>query len=263
MRRTATILISVAIFCASLASSACADSPSARFRVWFTPNRPGANTTIHFGFRIRMSDGSTPPPLVSVKVSLPPGLEGTPTLGQVVCEPLRLQLFGEAGCSPNALMGRGHADVRLAFGDTVINDASTISIFMGPPIQRHTTMVFLATSRSPVFAEVLFHGSLLPDPSSPEGALLQAAIPLVPSVPGAPYVSVVSMETTLGPENITYFRDSHGKRIAFEPEGLALPAQCPRRGFPFVGTLGFVDGTTIRSTYVAQCNRSASQRHRR
>jgi hypothetical protein len=260
MRRTATILISVAIFSASLASLACANSPLVRLHVWFSPDRPGASTTVHFGFRIGMRDGSIPPPLVSVNVSLPPGMEGTPTLGQVVCEPLRLQIFGEGGCSPNALMGRGRAVVAQAFGHAIVKDASRIAIFMGPPTHRHTSMVFLATSISPVFSEILFLGSLLPDPSLPEGALWQAAIPLVPSVPGAPDVSVVNMEATLGPENITYFRYSHGRRIAFEPEGLSLPTQCPRRGFPFVATLGFVDGTTIRATYVAQCKRSQSHR---
>lgn len=253
LRRSALIILSM-LFSIYVAVPACAMPPMVRFSARFTPDRPGASTTIHLGFKIGTSANPIPPPLTSVMVSLPPhvGVLQT-TLGQVVCEPWRLEAMGETGCSTNALMGRGHAVAELVFGNTIVRDAADVSMFMGVPVAEHTTMVFLAVSKSPVVAEFIFHGALLPNPQSLDGAIFQTTIPLISSVPGGPNVSVVSVESTLGPENITYYRTVHRKKIAFRPEGLTLPRKCPRGGLEFAAVLGFADGTMSKVESRAPC----------
>lgn len=236
------------------ASSSVTARPVVKLSARFSPDKPGASTTIHLGFTVGMTSGTIPPPATSVSISLPARLGVVPTtLGQVVCEQSALEILGEGGCPPNALMGRGSALVELAFGPNVVRDAANIDIFMGSPIHKRTTMILLATSDTPIFAEMIFHSILLSDPRSPDGAILETLVPPILSVPGAPNASVVSMQSTLGPENITYYHRVHGDKKAFTPEGLTLPTDCPVGGYRFAVRLTFADGTISKARHVVPC----------
>lgn len=50
---------------------------------------------------------------------------------------------------------------------------------------------------------------------------------------GGPDVSIVSVQTTIGPRHLTYYRRLHGRRVAFHPRGVSVPERCPRGGLPF------------------------------
>ncbi len=58
------------------------------------------------------------------------------------------------------------------------------------------------------------------------------------------------MTTTIGPMNVTYYRQFRGKSTPYHPRGVRLPRRCPRGGFPFAANFTFQDGahTVARTT---------------
>ena len=68
-------------------------------------------------------------------------------------------------------------------------------------------------------------------------------MPLVTSVPGGSDVSIVSVNATIGPSGLTYYKQVHGKLKPFHPLGIGVPKHCPHGGFPFSASFVFHDGS--------------------
>lgn len=228
---------------------------SVRLKVAFAPNRPNASTTIHFAFHVTASAGMVPSPVTAVALDLPPGMGlGLTTLGEAICSSRVLEAKGPQGCSPNAVMGLGHAVIELPVGNEIVRSAAAVKIFMGNPVDRHTVMLFDAVSVRPVSAEILFPGQLVQDTGRP-GASLDTLIPAIPTWPEGADASVVTMQSTLGPEHLTYYHRVHDRRMPYHPVGMAVPGRCPHRGFRFVIHLGFQDGTRASAVSHVRCHR--------
>lgn len=228
----------------------------------FSPDRPGSATTIHLGFKITSSNGEVPSPLTGLDIALPAGMGlGKTTLGEATCTAAILERRGPAGCPPNSLMGRGHALVELPLGPEVIRNEADISVFMAHAVNRHTTMLFYAESQAPVSAEITFQGQLLPD-ARRLGAHLDTPIPIIPTLPEARDAALVDMDTTLGPEHLTYYTRARGRRVGYRPVGMAVPPVCPRGGYPFSSTLSFQDATTAQAKSSVACAPGAAHRRR-
>lgn len=84
-------------------------------------------------------------------------------------------------------------------------------------------------------------------------------IPLVPTLPEAPDISVVQVRSTLGPLHLTYYEEVSGRRVAYEPKGILLPNRCPRGGFRFVADFGFQDGSRASAHTAVPCPRSRAR----
>jgi hypothetical protein len=228
-------------------------SQTVKLKVGFSPDRLGASTTIMVGFDIGTPNGQVPSPLTDFDLSLPLGVGlGSTTLGEVICNPKALEAGGPTSCSPNSLMGSGSALVEVPIGPEIVQEPVNISIFMGPPQDNHTSMLIYADGRSPISAQLVFPGVLLPH-LGPFGAHLDTAIPLTPSVPGAPDAAVVHMESSLGPSHLIYYRRVRDKTVDYRPIGMAVPKSCPRGGFPFAATFTFQDGTFARALAAVPC----------
>ncbi len=132
--------------------------------------------------------------------------------------------------------------------------SSWCSPIVHPHIDRHTVMLFDAVSVRPVSTEILFPGQLVQN-SSGAGASLDTLIPAIPSWPEGAYASVVTMQSTLGPEHLTYFHRVHGVRTPYRPVGMAVPGVCPRRGYRFVVHVGFLDGSSATAASHVPCHR--------
>jgi hypothetical protein len=226
-----------------------------RLKVAFSPNRPSASTTIHFGFRVVTADGEVPSPVTAIALELPPGMGlGLMTLGESICTSRVLEAEGLSGCSPNAVMGLGHALIELPVGSEKVRSTAAVKIFMGTPVHQHTVMLFDAISVRPVSTEILFPGQLVQNSGGP-GASLDTLIPAIPTWPEGADASVVTMQSTLGPEHLTYFHRVHGVRMPYHPVGMAVPAVCPRGGYRFVLHLGFLDGSSAAAVGHVPCRR--------
>jgi hypothetical protein len=235
---------------------ACGQAEAAKIvklKVSFSPDRPNASTTIHFGFHVASPADVVPSPVTAIALELPPGMGlGLTTLGEAICPTGVLETKGPRGCSPNAVMGLGTAQIELPVGSEIVRSSATLKIFMGTPVERHTVMIFDAVSVRPVSAELLFPGRLVQgDPY----ASLDTLIPAIPTWPEGADASVVTMQSTLGPEHLTYFHRVRGKQTSYRPVGMAVPGVCPRGGYRFVIHVGFQNGTTAAAISHVPCHR--------
>ncbi len=247
-----TLAVSVGLSCAASAAASPA-SPTVVLKTSFSPNRLGASTTIGFGFDIAGPGGAVPPPLQSVSLKLPAGINYlTTTLGLAICQPARLLEQGLAGCPPNSRLGFGSAYVEVPFGETSGHEIPDIQALMGPPHNGNIVVLFYADGREPVSAQLVFEGELIAG-SQTLGGSLNATIPLVPSVTAGPPVSIVSVRTTIGPAHLTYYERKHGRTISFHPTGVSLPLRCPRGGFAFSAAFSFADGTSTTAQNSVPC----------
>lgn len=255
MRRSKKLCLAlVASATAWLSAAAPASAgPNVVLHTSFSPNRLGASTTIGFGFDISEPDGSVPPPLQSVSLKLPPGINYlTTTLGLAICRPSALLERGLAGCPPNSRLGFGSAYVEVPFGETSGHEIPDIQAVMGPPHDGNIVVLFYADGREPVYAQIVFQGEIVPGTQTLSGSL-NASVPLVPSVPAGPPVSIVKVQTTIGPAHLTYYEKVHGRTISFHPTGVSLPSHCPPGGFAFSASFSFTDGSSTLAKSAVPC----------
>lgn len=239
--------------CALPPGAAQAVSVQASLHASFSPDRLSTPTTIAFGFELRTPEGAAPPPLTAMDLQMPAGMDYTSTtLGLAICRPAALLDKGLAGCSPNSRLGYGSAVVEVPFGTGAGHEIPEIQALAGPSPHGNLVVLFYANGVHPVYAQLAFSGEVLPDKGR-FGSQLAATIPLVTSVPGGPDVSIVSVQTTIGPSHLVYYKRVHGRRVAFHPRGVSVPSRCPAGGFPFLGEFTFQDGSHANASTVVPC----------
>jgi hypothetical protein len=248
--RTGALL---ALALAAPATSAQAATETASLHASFSPNRLGTPTTISFGFQLATTEGTAPPPLRSIDLRMPAGMDyTTTTLGLAICRPAALVQRGLAGCPPNSRLGYGSATVEVPFGTGAGHEIPEVQALAGPSPNGNLVVLFYANGLYPVDAQLAFTGEVLPD-TGRYGSQLATTVPLVASVPGGPDVSVVSVQSTIGPSRLTYYRHSRGRLVAFRPRGVSVPERCPHGGFPFAASFSFDDGSQTEAHTAVPC----------
>ncbi len=226
-----------------------------RLTATFSPERLGAGTTIRFGLQVSTPSGHAPSAVTDLKLLLPPGLGiVTSDLGLETCVPSELELDGLAGCPADSLMGRGSAAAEVPFGSAFVTERAPIELFSGPLQEGHPQLLFFAAGEYPVLANIIFGALVLPA-QAPFGGVLNATLPLLPSVPEGPDVALVRLQTTIGAKGITYYERVKDRTISFHPRGILLPKSCPRGGFAFAVHLTFQDSTQASAGDVVPCPR--------
>jgi hypothetical protein len=241
---------------------------TARLHAAFQPYRLGRRTTLQFEFAFSAPVGAVPPPLTEMQLSYPRGINFfLNDLGIRRCAESVLQASGPAGCPPDSAMGYGVVETGIVLGGTPVQESSPVTILRAPERDGHLALLFFAEGREPVVTNVIFSGVLLPA-RDPFGGNVKIGVPLVETLPGAPYVSVLHLHATIGPEHLTYYHNVDGVSLAFAPQGLLLPPTCPRASFPFAAIFVFSDGTRAVASTTVPCtpgraaHRAASRRRR-
>jgi len=246
------VLLAV-LMCGVAPAIARAVTERASLHASFSPNRLGASTTISFGFHVETVEGTAPPPMTKIDLRMPAGISyTTTTLGLSTCQPQALLEHGIAGCSPNARLGYGTAFVEVPFGVGAGHEIPEVQAVAGPSPNGNLVVLFYANGLSPVSAQLAFSGEVLAA-SGVFGTQLAVNVPLVTSVPGGPDVSIVSVQTTIGPSHLTYYRHIHGRKVAFHPKGVSVPERCPQGGFPFAAEFVFQDGSQASAQASVPC----------
>ena len=172
-----------------------------------------------------------PPPLTQIELRYPDNLGlGLSGLGLATCTAQILEASGPSGCPPNSVMGYGAAFTGIVLGATTITESAPITILRSPDQEGHLAVLFCAEGTAPVNTRIVFPGLLLPAPA-PFGGLVSVGVPLVPTLPGAPYISVIRLRATIGPEKVTYYEQAGGTTLAYRPKGILLPRSCPGVAF--------------------------------
>lgn len=252
-RLAALTTLTLALLCILAPPQAAAVSEHASLHATFTPDRLGTPTTITFSFHLATTEGAAPPPLTSMDLRMPAGVGyATTTLGLALCSEAALLARGLAGCPPNSRLGYGSALVEVPFGTGAGHEIPEIQAVAGPSPTGNMVVLFYANGLFPVSAQLAFSGEVLPD-SGRFGSQLSTNVPLVTSVPGGPDVSIVNVQTTIGPSHLTYYKHVHGRLVPFRPRGVSVPERCPRGGFPFAASFTFQDGAHTSAQTTVPC----------
>lgn len=256
MRKLVSPLMAL-VALASFTPTTSRAAESVKLSVAFTPDHPGARTTISLGLHISGPNGAPPSALRSVELRMPENMGlATTTLGQANCYPRPLLENGLAGCSENARLGFGDAVAVVPLRQHPIYARASLTALMGPPTTNHIQILFYAETLIPVFAQFVFPG-LLEEDVRPFGDRLDTTIPLVEPWPEGPYIALTSFRSTIGPLHLTYHRQVNGKWFAYKPHGLLIPRRCPTGGYPFAAILTFQDGTTTTASTRVACSNPA------
>lgn len=248
------------VLCSALCTLACGAATAqaaetATLSASFSPDRLNTNTTVAFSIQIATATRQVPSPVTGVGLRLPAGLGlFTSTLGDSLCQSATLQAKGVWGCSPNSIMGLGSATVEVAQGNETLTVPVKLTIVMGPAQNQHTGLLFYAEGGSPIIAELLFPSIILGE-SDPFSSLINTSIAPIHTLPEGPDASLIRIHATIGPRGLSYSHKVKGRTVHYKPKGMAVPARCPARGFPFSATFQFEDGTTTTAATTVPCPR--------
>ena len=184
----------------------------------------------------------------------------TSGLGLENCRLHTLEERGAYGCPADALMGRGIATAEIPIAGETIAESAQIEVFSAPVREGLLALWVSANAHTPVSAEPVFPAAVDFAPP-PYGEAIDASIPLIPTLPGAPDVAVNRFHMALGatargPDHFVYYKSVRGRRVAYAPKGLLLPPVCPHGGFPFEAQFVFQDETKATARTTVPCPRA-------
>lgn len=219
----------------------------------FRPMALGKRTTLEFGFRFKAPSGQVPEPLTGIELRYPSNLGlGLSGLGLATCDTATMEADGPGGCSPNAVMGFGEVLTGVVLGTQIVSEVAPITIMRAPDKEGRLAVLFYAEGTQPVDARIIFPGLLLPS-RGPFGGVVNIGVPLVETLPGAPYVSVIDLHSTIGPKKVVYYEQVDGHTLAYQPRGILLPPRCPAGGFPFAARFLFNNETSASAKTTIPC----------
>jgi hypothetical protein len=233
-------------------TASAVSGPPATLKASFAPKRLGSPTTVSLAVSIDPPAASGPLPLSAVTVSYPSDLGlATSGLGLATCEPEQLEVDEAAACPPDSKMGQGSALVEVPFGPTIVQETASLEIYAAPSTDGYIHLAILAHGAYPVIASIVLTGVLRP-------GRLVIDVPPIPSLPDAPYVSLVTMHAVLGGA-LTYYERVGGRTVAYHPRGIGLPDNCPHAGWRFGASFAFTDGQSSHASTTVACPRSAKR----
>lgn len=205
-----------------------------------TGNILGAGAALEATLTISGTEyGGYPSPLTQVVVELPAGTKlhqsGFATCPMSVLESHEVQL-----CPKKSYAGpAGEVLGVVSFGGTRVQEKATVQAFFAPG----NKLAFYTEGREPAVLEVLATGSFstaLP----PFGPKATVPVPLVLTVPGAPYASVLSIKGKIG---AAY---KQGKKLISYG---TVPKTCPKGGFTGRVELTFLSGEKVTVDPTVPC----------
>jgi len=239
------------------ATSLAAAAPTVKFKAVPVPikgfpgtgNHLGAGAAIQAEYKISGTEyGGFPPPLVGVNFYLPKGTV-LHTSGFPTCAITKLEQVGPTGCPHASAAGPvGKVLGIVSFGSERVEEAATLESFYAPG----GGISFFTNGHSPVSLEILSKAHYVHlGGAGGFGPELIGEVPLVSTVPGAPYASVKSISVKAGSAHKV-----HGKPVYYG----RVPKKCPKGGFPIKTEVIFDEGgavpvvpEVVKATYKSPC----------
>jgi hypothetical protein len=255
--RRASIIFAASVLAALSAASVAEAAPTVKFKAIPVPikgyahtgNMLGAGAAIQAEYKISGTEyGGFPPPLIGVNFYLPKGTV-LHTSGFPTCALAKLEQVGPAGCSRSSAAGPvGRVQGIVSFGSERVEEPATLESFYAPG----GGIEFFTNGHSPVSLEILSKGHYINlGGAGGFGPELVAQVPLVSTVPGAPYASVESISVKAGSAHKV-----HGKPVYYG----RVPKTCPKGGFRIKTELTFdrggavpVEPEVVTATYKSPC----------
>jgi hypothetical protein len=258
------VLLGLAALASVAPGAAAATPPPLTLKVAFSDGaRLGTSTSMRIDLRVR----SDLPPVTEFRLLTPSHIDlASSRLGASACRRPAADITRVLGpivhdpCPANSLMGTGSATANLMIErDEGIPGAGLIELHAGAPIQDKPGLVVIVNTFNPARLQLTYAGYLyVPPPSF--GVGLAIMVPPIPRPPfGAP-VALSSLHLVVGAKALTYYTRVRGRRVAYHPGGIPLPARCPASRFRFRVLVRFTDGTrrTVDSTVPCPASLSRS-----
>jgi hypothetical protein len=230
--------------------AAAPEATSATLAPTLAPDRPGAKGALTLAIQYTGGQEGVPSPVHRSVLSLPAGLTlDVPSLRS--CSAARLQAHGPSACPPQSLIGRGHALAEALAGSEVISEEVALWAFIGPPQGSNPTLELVGEGSTPVPAQVVITGTVVPA-RPPYGEELVIPIPPIPSLPSVSETSLANLTLTIGASG------PHRPRSA---NTVLVPAPCPAGGWPFAAAFTYADGSSGSTAAKEPCPALARRRH--
>lgn len=206
-----------------------------------TGNFLGAPAALETEFKISGTEyGGFPSPLKEVEVFLPAGTKLHPQ-GFSTCSGARLEAKGPEGCSKRSYASPpGEANGVVSFGGERVHEKVLVQGFFAP----HGGLTFYVEGRSPVALEKLSPARISVTSGKP---VVNAEVPLIETVPGAPAASAEQIKVKVG----AAFKKGH-KLISYG----TMPRKCSKKqGLKLTAKLTFYSGESSTVSYTERCPR--------
>jgi hypothetical protein len=197
-----------------------------------TGNTLGAGVAVEGELKISGSEyGGFPPPITGITFLAPVGVKLHPQ-GFATCSEAILESHEVAHCPKKSFASSiGSVAGVVSFGATRVHETLTLQGFFAPGGE----LAFYAEGRSPAVIEIIGKASITSGGGG-VGPKFSANVPLVETVPGAPYGVVEAGKITIGAAFMQAV-----KVIPY----ITLPKKCPRGGFPVRAELRFLIGEPV------------------
>ncbi len=215
-----------------------------------TGNILGAGAALQAEYSIEGTEyGGFPPPIIGVNFYFPKGTVLHPS-GFPTCAKATIEQIGPKGCKGSSHAGpTGKVLGIVSFGSERVEEVATLESFYSPS----GGVEFFTDGHTPTTLEVLSSGHYVNlGGAGGYGPELITAVPLVSTVPGAPYASVEKISVKAGSAY-----KKHGKTIYYG----RVPKKCPKGGFPIKTEVIFAENgetstpETVTATYKSPCPR--------
>jgi hypothetical protein len=205
-----------------------------------TGNILGAGASVETQFTIKGTEyGGFPSPLTGVVVYLPKGTKLHPQ-GFATCPSGTLETHEVQKCPKKSIASpKGEVLGVVSFGATRVPEKASVQAFF----TSGGGLAFFTEGTSPALIEILSTGRFS-GASGPFAQKLTAVVPLVATVPGAPYASVESIRIKVGAAYVK------GKKLISYG---TVPTKCPKGGFPAKTELKFLSGETSTTSIKVPC----------
>ncbi len=219
------LLVALAFSVPGVANAA----PTVTFKAEFVPipgfpgtgNYYGAGAAVRVEYQIEGTEyGGFPPPLVAVNLYLAKRTF-VHTAGFPSCAGSILESVGPSGCKKSSTAGPiGNVLGIVSFGSERVEESATLQSFYSP----EGGLEFFTEGHSPVSLEILSAGHYVNlGGAGGYGPELITQVPLVSTVPDAPYTSLESIAFTAGSAYRKEMSKTYYDRV---------PTRCPKGGFP-------------------------------
>jgi hypothetical protein len=205
-----------------------------------TGNILGAGASVEAQMTISGTEyGGFPSPLTGVVVYLPSGTKLHPQ-GFATCSNAILETHEVQNCPKKSIASpKGEVLGVVSFGASRVQEKATVQAFFTPG----GNIAFFTEGREPTVIEILSTGRFS-GASNPFSQKLTAVVPLVSTVPGAPYASVLSIKIRVGAAFM------QGKKLISYG---TVPKKCPKGGFPAKTELKYLSGETSTVSIKVPC----------
>jgi hypothetical protein len=242
--------------CAMLSAAATAQATeSVALHASFSPDALGAPTNLSTTVSFSSGLPGSQPPMVKVAAYGPAGMVvDTRGAGTCTASPATLEATGPRACPADSRIGFGKASALEELAGELIPGPFTFEFFLRPKEDGHIALMIYVDAVTPAAEQLVLVAKEVRAPK-PYGIGIGFAVPIVPSLPGAPLGWVDHLLLTLGSPRASFRKTIHGKSKLVHVRGLVAPRSCPPGGFPIEGNFEFADGSTTTAKASIPCPR--------